>query len=343
MTEHAHALLRPSPLLMALERELDQHAFNPLSSSACPLVANHRWNAALGNALREFLSRPGKEFRGELTKLFFRMFNDHQAVPPNLPLVVEVLHAGSLVVDDVQDDSDTRRGRGSLHRLCGVPMAINVGNWLYFWAAELLADSNLSEPRRSFAQSLYNRSLLDCHYGQALDLSQRSSELAQNELQATVRATTELKSGSLLALSAALGALAGGANNECVLAAYQFGRDVGSALQMFDDLSGVLNVNKAHKGLEDLRNDRPTWVWAWLADSQTPEQFVRLRKMAASIACGGDPGLFLAELRVLLKGQKDAVKHWIDSAFERLQSALPAATNLTVLRCELQRLERSYV
>jgi geranylgeranyl pyrophosphate synthase len=342
MTQPALAFYELPHLLTALGRELDRDVSAPLGSDAAKHVSPRAWDGAIGGALREFLQRPGKEFRGELTKTFFAMFNDSE-IPHNLPLVVEALHAGSLIVDDIQDDSPQRRGKLALHRLCGLPVALNAGNWLYFWAAELLGDVGLNDRQRVQAHTLFNRCLLDSHYGQALDLSQRASCLSRDELPVIVKATTELKSGSLLALAAALGALVGGASDQLVRSCHRFGRDMGSALQMLDDLSGVLSPRKLGKGEEDLRNDRPTWIWAWLAESQTSEQFERFRKMGAAIAEGGEPLLFIAELRGLLKGHKRVVHDHLEAALGRLQDELPDSTNMNGLRLALERLEGSYV
>jgi hypothetical protein len=52
--------------------------------------------------------------------------------------VVEFIHAGSLVVEDIEDGSRIRRGRVALHVRYGMPVALNAGNWLYFWPFELL-------------------------------------------------------------------------------------------------------------------------------------------------------------------------------------------------------------
>jgi geranylgeranyl pyrophosphate synthase len=343
MSQSAWAFEVPPLLLPALEEELDTHISNPLSCDAAKDVPSHVWDMALGSPLREFLNRPGKEFRGELSKIFFRLVNDQLPVPEHLPMIVEALHAGSLIVDDIQDASVERRGKASLHRMYGVPLALNAGNWLYFWATDLLASLPLAERERTTAQRLLNRCLLDCHYGQALDLSQRVSSLKREELPAIVRATTELKSGSLLALAAGLGALAGGASDEVVVACHRFGRDMGTALQMLDDLSGILSPRKLSKAEEDLRNDSPTWLWAWLATSQSPDQFARFRKMGAAIAEGGDPGLLIAELRLLFKGHKSVVREHLDVALARLQSHVPRAKSSNVLHLELERLERMYV
>ena len=122
------------------------------------------------------------------------------------------------------------------------------------------------------SSALMTRALLDCHYGQALDLSVRVSELAQGEVASVVRAATALKTGSLVGLAAGLGALVGGAADETVRASIRFGRDLGAGLQMLDDLSGVTSSRRAHKGHEDLVHDRPSWPWAWLASPQSNGQ-----------------------------------------------------------------------
>jgi geranylgeranyl pyrophosphate synthase len=246
-------------------------------------------------------------------------------------------------VDDIEDDSGKRRGGPALHRLYGVPLALNAGNWLYFWAADLLAGLKLPDSARVAAYQLMTRSLLDCHYGQALDLSARASALSPHELPAVVRATTELKTGSLVALSAALGALAGGGSDRAVRAAHCFGREVGAALQMLDDLSGVIAAKRLAKGEEDLRYDRPTWPWAWLAASQSRDDFQRLRRMAAAVAEGADAGLLIAEMRGRLAGERRGIHEYVEAAFARLRAVLPHGNRLRALESELERLEASYV
>jgi hypothetical protein len=81
-------------------------------------------------------------------------------------LVVESLHAGSLIVDDIEDDSDLRRDAATLHRIYGVPVALNAGNWLYFWPQVLLSRIPLTDeaperPRRG--------AMPDAAISQALD------------------------------------------------------------------------------------------------------------------------------------------------------------------------------
>ncbi len=92
-------------------------------------------------------------------------------MPQALPLIVEIIHGGSLVIDDVEDDSSLRRGGACLHRLYGVPIAINVGNWMYFWALDLVGGLGLAEERAGALQRALTQGMFRCHFGQALDLS----------------------------------------------------------------------------------------------------------------------------------------------------------------------------
>src|SRR5512142_2931568 len=70
-----------------------------------------------------------------------------QQLPAELIGIVEGLHLGSLIIDDIEDESSTRRGGPTLHRQIGVPNALNAGNWLYFWPALLVPRLKLGPDR----------------------------------------------------------------------------------------------------------------------------------------------------------------------------------------------------
>jgi geranylgeranyl pyrophosphate synthase len=131
-------------------------------------------------------------------------------MPERLPLLVEILHAGSLIVDDIQDGSAYRRGKPALHVLVGVPLALNAGNWLYFLPHRLLQDLRLDSHVELELRRALDRGVLRCHYGQALDLGVRLGSLSQREVRGVVSLCTRLKTGSLLELAAEVGAIAAG-------------------------------------------------------------------------------------------------------------------------------------
>ena len=78
----------------------------------------------------QFLDRTGKRIRQSVVELVYAMAGGSGQLPPCLGEAIEWLHAGSLVIDDIQDESPMRRGQPSLHMQIGVPLALNAGNWM---------------------------------------------------------------------------------------------------------------------------------------------------------------------------------------------------------------------
>src|SRR5512139_2180103 len=142
-------------------------------------------SAAVESALRDALldpvasltANPGKRIRAQLVAMTYRLFHDDRAVSltaakqcRDCAEVVELIHAGSLIVDDIEDGSAMRRGRPAMHVQYNLPLALNAGNWLYFWPFELLKEAGLAAEQLVPAYERYNRTLLRAHFGQALDL-----------------------------------------------------------------------------------------------------------------------------------------------------------------------------
>ncbi|KAL1760238.1 isoprenoid synthase domain-containing protein [Schizophyllum commune] len=142
------------------------------------LSSESRWTPENEKAVLEpyeyLLSTPGKEFRTQLIDAF----NKWLAVPSDtlqvIAKIVNMLHSASLMVDDIEDDSQLRRGKPVTHKIYGVPQTINTGNYVYFLAyRELLL---LREPAKGIdVEKLVTDELLSLHRGQGLELLWRDS------------------------------------------------------------------------------------------------------------------------------------------------------------------------
>lgn len=331
---------RAEELVELLDRSAAQRARDPLLS-AVPLAL---WNEALFDPLREFLARPSKGFRARLVELGFRLAGGEGTPPRELAAVVEILHAGSLIVDDIEDESDLRRDAPCLHRSIGLPLALNAGNFLYFWPQVLLAESPLSSPLRLRAHERTVRCLMRCHQGQALDLSVRVDELAQSDVRNVAFAIASLKTGGLLGLATALGALAAHAEEARVEALAVFGSALGVGLQMLDDVSGIQNPRRRSKALEDLGHARATFVWAQLAEALEPAAYEQLRR---ELSARHEPGVaeaLIERLRFRLGafGTRPVRAHF-SAALAQLRAAIGEHALFSELESELVLLERSYV
>jgi geranylgeranyl pyrophosphate synthase len=343
-----------TPLCDLLEADLGPEALAGLAEGAGG-VPLELWERALLDPAREILGRPGKEFRGRLVDLAWRLGGGAGAPPPALAAMLEIIHAGSMVIDDVEDDSTERRGGPCVHRIHGVPLAINVGNWLYFWPFQILERLALPPARELELRRRMTRTMFDCHFGQALDLGARVGGVARTRLPEVVATITALKTARLVELAASAGALAAGAPDGTVAALGRFGQGLGVGLQMLDDLGNLSGKAAPAKRHEDLRLGRATWPWAWAAELSDDESFAALEEEAGLLcaraaeagARGEAPpsadGL-AARLRERCAGHGRLAAHWhLDRALGSLRASVGPTPLLDLLEAEIARLEESYV
>lgn len=356
MSQILHARMETSaaPLVELLEQVFSPARLDALGGDGvASRVPRSAWEAALLGPARDLLSRPGKGFREALVRLCWQVAGGRGPVPAALPLILEIIHAGSLVIDDVEDDSSLRRGAACLHRLYGVPVAINLGNWLYFWGVDLVDDLDLPPGLAGELRGALARGMFRCHFGQALDLARPIGRIPQAEVVAVVAAATDLKTGALMELAARAGAIAAGAPPPVQEALSRFGRGVGRGLQMLDDLGNVAPASgdeAASKRHEDLRQGRPTWPWAWAAEALDEVSFAALQAdarvvHAQALARTQPPATepLAAALRAALgmRGRR-AARLQLARAVGELGQALGPVPEIALITDELTRLEESY-
>lgn len=291
--------------------------------------------------LADLLSRRGKEFRARLLAHGYALVRDDRSppLPPELPQLVEMLHAGSLVVDDIEDAATERRGAPALHVAHGLPAALNAGNWLYFWPLHRLANLPLPPALLADLHAEVSATMLRCHHGQGLDLGVRVDAVSPRDLPAVVLLSTRLKTGALLELSLRLGGLVAGAPRATVDALGRFGREVGIALQTLDDLGSITAPSRRNKALEDLAAARLTWAWAFVAE-EVDEVTVRSLQRGLSTA---RPEAFYETFRAHVDpAWKRAPRLRLEAALETLRTAVGSPQRLDALVRDLRTLEQSY-
>jgi len=263
--------------------------------------------------------------------------------PPELPLLVELLHAGSLVVDDIEDGSIQRRGRSALHRLIGVPAALNIGNWLYYWPQTLLKGLDLPVATELELHRLWADAVRVCHEGQALDLTARIGDLHPTDVISVCRVVSEWKTGTLMGMAAELGATAAGGDAEVIAAVHTFGIRVGVGLQMQNDLGELTGAAGPIKHPEDLVHGRITWPWAWAAERLPAAKFDALQIRGAKLAAGSGDAAALARdlLAALGPDPVGPVRAALAEAYRDLAAAVGPHSELANVRVELDRLIRS--
>jgi geranylgeranyl diphosphate synthase type I len=159
---------------------------------------------------------------------------------PALPAAaaVELVHNFSLVHDDIQDNSDKRRGRPTTWVKWGMPMAINVGDALF-----VLSNQAIMDLKEYYAPDVIVRAAeilhdtcLDLTRGQFLDMSyEERGDLSVDDYWPMVAG----KTAALLAACCHIGALLGGADEAKQESYRSFGHYLGIAFQVQDDILGI--------------------------------------------------------------------------------------------------------
>jgi hypothetical protein len=130
-------------------------------------------HSALLDPLAELISTRGKRIRGQLVTLIYRLVSDTPLSVLAIKQcgsradVVELIHAGSLIIDDIEDGSRVRRDRPALHIQFGIPLTLNAGNWFYFRPFEMLRETQLPNEKIFYLYEHCHRTLLRAHFGQA--------------------------------------------------------------------------------------------------------------------------------------------------------------------------------
>jgi geranylgeranyl pyrophosphate synthase len=244
-------------------------------------LADHL-SSVIHKPLSDLISRPGKKIRARLVEAGWTMAHSFNAKPleddsrlEKLKEAIEYLHAGSLVIDDIQDGSRTRRGQPCLHIKYGLPISLVVGNYLYFWPLEIIRSLNLTPEKELFLYRFYHRTLIRAHWGQALDVGIPIDTLPQDQVHDACLSAMELKSGALFSLGLVMGAAVGNVPIDFIPVLDAFGHGFGMGLQMFDDVGNLESTVEPSKRREDLMLRRPTWVWACAAKYFSKESYVR--------------------------------------------------------------------
>jgi geranylgeranyl diphosphate synthase type I len=185
------------------------------------------------------LARPvpaGKRLRPALSILVCEALGGPAEVARGAAVAVELVHNFSLVHDDVQDESEQRRGRDTVWKLWGAPQAINVGDAMFALAQLALIEPMVGHPRVREAVRVLNTTCVRLVEGQFLDLQLESVPDASLDLYYEMIGR---KTAALIESACALGALAADATDQVVAACGRIGHELGIAFQLQDDLLGV--------------------------------------------------------------------------------------------------------
>jgi geranylgeranyl diphosphate synthase, type II len=184
--------------------------------------------------IQYILSLGGKRIRPALTLLGCNLFSDDikPAIAPAMAL--EIFHNFTLVHDDIMDNASLRRGKGTIHTKWGNNTAILSGDAMSIVAFQYLQNCNNFHFKPVF--DVFIKAALEVCEGQQLDIN---FEKIDNVTVIDYLKMIELKTAVLLAAGLKIGAITGNASLNDADLLYNFGRNLGLAFQLQDDLLDV--------------------------------------------------------------------------------------------------------
>ena len=158
---------------------------------------------------------------------------------------VEMIHNFTLVHDDIMDNDEIRHGVPTVHKKFGMPIAILAGDVLFSKAYQIISDSDLPAKSSSELVSKLAKACVDVCEGQLFDI--KMAETKKIPSQANYIKMIEKKTAALFDVSCSMGAICAHANRKDVSNLSSFGKNLGIAFQITDDLIGVMGDPKVTK------------------------------------------------------------------------------------------------
>jgi len=194
------------------------------------------YSAGCNEPIWDLLDRGGKRFRPLLTCICAEAVGGRWEDGLNLAPIVEIIHTGTLMQDDVEDDSQARRGQPCTHHKFGVDTAINTGTIMYFWPMVKIMNNefDFSEEKKLQIYDLFIKELLRVCSGQVWDIAWHHGGFTPNEAQYLNMCLS--KTGVLTKFACQLGAIVGNASDKQYVSLGKFGQIIGVGFQIQDDI-----------------------------------------------------------------------------------------------------------
>jgi octaprenyl-diphosphate synthase len=239
---------------------------------------------------RDLLSRGGKRWRPLLMVLLAENLGGKAGVEAALPItpLVEFPHNASLIHDDIEDNSDERRGKPAVHLLYGTDTAINGGAFLYFLPLACLDAAALPPDRKNLVYRAWGEHMRRLHLGQAMDIAWHRDFSSLPALEDYDR-MCRLKTGCLARFAAVLGVYCGGSDAE----AEGYGEaaeSLGVGFQILDDVKNLTQGIPGKKRGDDVVEGKKSLpVLLYLHRRPEKREFVARCFAAARSAGTGAP------------------------------------------------------
>jgi geranylgeranyl diphosphate synthase type I len=205
---------------------------------------------AIAEPIWDILDRGGKRWRPALFLLVCEALGKKADDFMDFAIIPEVVHNGTLIIDDIEDASELRRGKPCSYKIHGVDIAVNAGNAMYYLPLLSLMEKRNKIPPEVLCDiyEVYGQEMINLSMGQAMDIAwHRGIANADGVEETDYLQMCAYKTGTLARMAARLAAVLSSANKEIVDKLGHYAESIGVAFQMQDDVLDLTGKEFAEK------------------------------------------------------------------------------------------------
>ena len=242
-------------------------------------------NKAIVEPIWDFLDRGGKRWRPSLFLLICEALGKNPEEFLEYAIIPEIIHNGTLMVDDIEDQSELRRGKPCTYKIFGLDIAINTGNAMYYLPLITLI-KNKNEIPASILNKVYEiyvQEMINLSFGQAMDIAWHRGLADADEIEETdYLQMCAYKTGTLARMAAKLAAVLSGADDDLIEKLGIFAESIGVAFQIQDDILDLtgkeFTETKGARGM-DISEGKRTLIVIHTLKNASPVDSQRLKKL----------------------------------------------------------------
>ncbi|MDI6805385.1 MAG: polyprenyl synthetase family protein [Candidatus Bathyarchaeia archaeon] len=289
-------------------------------------------NKAIAEPIWEFLERGGKRWRPALFLLIIEALGKNSEDFVDFAIIPEVIHNGTLMVDDIEDASEFRRGKPCTYKIYGLDIAINAGNAMYYLPLLPLIKNRekISKEKLCKVYEIYVQEMISLSMGQAMDIAwHRGIANADKLEEKDYLQMCAYKTGTLARMSAKIAAVLADANEELTDKLGCFAESIGIAFQMQDDILDLTGEEFAEKkggrGQDITEGKRSLIVIHTLkvADAKDRKRLIEILNMHASDQKLKDEAIKIMEKYDSIDYAKNFARKIVKESWKEVERLLP--------------------
>lgn len=204
-------------------------------------------NKALAEPIWNLLNRGGKRWRPALFLLITEALGGNIEKVKDFLILPELAHEGSLIIDDIQDLAEQRRGGPCIHKLFGTDIAINAGDFLYFLPTLVfMKNKEIDNETLLKAWEIFSQEMINIHAGQATDIYWHKGK-TDNITEEQYLQMCANKTGCLSRMAGRLAVVLSGGSPEQEKKMGKVCEKIGIAFQLHDDILSASSKKFAEK------------------------------------------------------------------------------------------------